>query len=71
MMMVFTCNTQQDFDKFKKALETSRFYADSVNYLLKTLYFHYIDTQKEEKLITGLEKLINKNHINGNFQKED
>jgi hypothetical protein len=71
MNLIFTCHTKKDFDDFKIIINKSKFYADSINYEFRSLYFNCTDQHDADNLEVEIQRIADKNEISGHFELED
>lgn len=71
MNLIFICSTKKDFDNFKININKLKFYADSINYEFRSLYFNCTDQHDADKLEVEIQRLAKKYEISGYFESED
>ncbi|MBE2188032.1 MAG: hypothetical protein KIT33_07945 [Candidatus Kapabacteria bacterium] len=71
MQLIFTCNSNEDFDKMKLIISKSKFNADALNYEFRSLYFQCRDRQDANALEFNLLQIVSENDISGYFELEE
>lgn len=62
--LIFVCKTDKDFRKFKEVIDKSDYYAEENNH---ERFFEFPE-DNPDALEKELQKLIDKNDINGHFE---
>lgn len=71
MQLIFTCNSNEDFDRMKLIISKSKFNADALNYEYRSLCFQCRDRQDANVLELNLLQIVSDNDISGYFELEE
>jgi len=71
MQLIFTCNSNEDFNKMKLIISKSKFNVAALNYKFRSLYFQCWDKQDANALKSKLLKIVSENNISGYFELKE